>query len=276
VLLAICALAYTAGFAGWAGGASFTGTATAAQRVKLAVHLSPKRLGKGTTIEFSIQISAPGQLVPSPLSGLALRYPARMGLATSGLGRATCTATMLEDRGKAGCPANALMGFGSALLAIPAEGEIVHEPGSISIWMAPVANNDFQLLFYANATAPASEPLVFAGLIEEADAPFGGSLNTQIPPIPWSPESPPASITRFTARIGSQNVTYYRRAGRHEIPYRPEGLRLPHSCPRGGFPFAVTLAFVDGTRTTARAFVPCPGRAARAPSADRRRDAKAR
>jgi hypothetical protein len=261
VLLGICALACVTGvggFAGAAGGASFTGTAAAAQRVKLAVHLSPERLGKGTTIEFSIQISAPGQIVPSPLSGLALRYPARMGLATSGLGRATCTATMLEDRGKAGCPANALMGFGSALLAIPAEGEVVHEPGTISIWMAPIANNQFQLLFYASATAPASEQLVFGGPIEEAGAPFGGNLDTQIPPIPWSPESPPASITRFTARIGPQHVTYYRRAGKHEIPYEPEGLRLPHSCPRGGFPFAVTLAFVDGTRTTARASVPCP------------------
>jgi hypothetical protein len=266
VLLAICALACTAGAAeasGAAGGFGFTGTAADAQRVKLAVHLSPERLGKGTTIEFSIQISAPGLLVPAPLSGLALRYPARMGLATSGLGRATCTAAMLEDRGRGGCPANALMGFGSALLAIGAEGEVVKEPGTISIWMAPIANNQFQLLFYASATAPASEQLVFGGPIEEAGAPFGGNLDTQIPAIPWSPESPPASITRFTARIGPQHVTYYRRAAGHEIPYRPEGLRLPHSCPHGGFPFAVTLKFMDGTSTTARASVPCPRGSAR-------------
>jgi hypothetical protein len=261
VLLGICVLACAAGAAG-ASGYGLTGTAAAAQRVKLAVHLSPEHLGKGTTIEFSIQISAPGQLLPSPLSGLAFRYPARMGLATSGLGRATCTAAILEDRGRGGCPANALMGFGSALLAIQAEGEVVHEPGAISIWMGPVANSEFQLLFYANATAPASEQLVFGGPIEEAGAPFGGNLDTQIPAIPWSPESPPASITRFTARIGPQHVTYYRRAGGREIPYRPEGLRLPHYCPRGGFPFAVTLAFVDGTRANARASVPCPPRSA--------------
>jgi hypothetical protein len=260
VLLGICALACAAG----AGGSGFTSAAAAAQRVKLAVHLSPERLGKSTTIEFSIQISAPGQLLPSPLSRLAFRYPAKMGLATSGLGRATCTAAMLEDRGRGGCPANALMGFGSALLAIPAEGEVVREPGAISIWMGPVANSEFQLLFYANATAPASEQLVFGGLIEEAGAPFGGDLDTQIPPIPWSPEAPPASITRFTARIGPQHVTYYRRAGGGEIPYRPEGLRLPHSCPRGGLPFATTLTFVDGTKPSAGASVPCPRESARA------------
>lgn len=254
VLLGICVLACTAG----AGETGSIGTASAAQRVKLGVRLSPERLGAGTTIEFSTQISASGKLVPSPLSKLDFRYPAKIGLLTSGLGRATCTVAVLERLGKGGCPANALMGFGSALVEIQVGGEIVHEAGVISIWMGPVLNNQFQLLFYASAESPASEQLVFPGLLEEASAPFGGSLNTQIPPIPWNPEAPPASIVRFTARIGPQNVTYYRRASAHEIPYRPEGLRLPHSCPRGGFPFAGSFTFMDGTTTTTRTSVPCP------------------
>ena len=253
-LVGICVLACTAG----AGGTGLIGTASAAQRVKLGVRLSPERLGKGTTIEFSIQVSAPGKLVPSPLSELDFRYPAKIGLLTSGLGRASCTAAILESLGKGGCPANALMGFGSALLAIQVGREVVHEAGVISIWMGPVSNNQLQLLFYASAVTPASEQLVFGGLLEEANPPFGGSLNTQIPPIPWNPEAPPASIARFAARIGSQNVTYYRRAGAREIPYQPEGLRLPHSCPRGGFPFAGTFTFMDGTTTTTRTSVPCP------------------
>jgi hypothetical protein len=242
------------------GGIGSSATASAAQRVKLGVHLSPERLGKGSTIEFSIQISAPGQLVPSPLSELDFRYPAKIGLLTSGLGRASCTAAILEEVGNSGCPANALMGFGSALVEIQAGRQVVHETGAISIWMGPVLDEQFQLLFYANASTPASEQLVFPGLLQEANLPFGGSLNTQIPPIPWNPEAPPASIVRFTARIGPQNVTYYRRAGTREIPYQPEGLRLPHSCPRGGFPFAGTFAFMDGTTATASASVPCPRR----------------
>ena len=253
-LFAICVLACAAG----AGGLGLLGTASAAQRVKLGVRLSPERLGKGTTIEFSIQISAAGKLVPSPLSELDFRYPAKIGLVTSGLGRASCTAAVLEAFGKGGCPANALMGFGSALLEIQVGREVVHEAGVISIWMGPVANEEVQLLFYANAATPASEQLVFGGLLEEADPPFGGSLDTRIPPIPWNPEAPPASIVDFTARIGPQNVTYYRRAGAREIPYRPEGLRLPHSCPRGGFPFEGIFKFIDGTTTTARTSVPCP------------------
>jgi hypothetical protein len=258
VKIGICLLACTAGAAGTAGGARFISTASAAQGVALGVHLSPEHLGMGTTIEFSIQISAPGKLVPSPLSELDFRYPAKIGLLTSGLGRASCTATVLESLGKDGCPANALMGFGSALLAIQVGREVVHEAGVISIWMGPISGEEFQLLFYASAATPASEQLVFGGLLKEAGPPFGGALDTQIPPIPWNPEAPPASIVRFTARIGSQNVTYYRHDGAREIPYQPEGLRLPHSCPAGGFPFAGSFTFMDGTTTTAQAFVPCP------------------
>jgi hypothetical protein len=251
VLVGICVLASTAG-------PGLLSAASAAQRVELGVRLSPERLGAGTTIEFSTQISASGKLVPSPLRKLDFRYPARIGLLTSGLGRASCTATALEELGKRGCPANALVGLGSALLAIQVGREVVHEVGVISIWMGPVFNDEFQLLFYASAVRPVSEQLVFGGLLEEADPPFGGSLDTQIPAIPWNPEAPPASIVRFTARIGPHNITYYRRVGAREIPYRPEGLRLPHFCPRGGFPFAGTFTFMDGTTTTTQTSVPCP------------------
>jgi hypothetical protein len=263
MLVVICALA-CAGVAAGAGGADFLSTASAAQSVKLEVHLSPERLGAGATIEFSTQISAPDKLVPSPLSELDFRYPAKIGLLTSGLGRASCSAAVLEHLGEIGCPANALMGFGSALIEIQVGAEVVHETGVLSIWMGPVADEELQLLFYASAVTPASEQLVFPGLLEEAGPPFGGSLNTRIPPIPWNPEAPPASIVRFSARIGPRNLTYYRRAGAREIPYRPEGLRLPHSCPPGGFPFAGTFVFVDGTSTTTQTSVPCPRHAARA------------
>jgi hypothetical protein len=244
-----------AGATGGAGGAGFP---AAAQSVRLGVRLSPERLGAGTTIEFSTRISAPSRRVPSPLTELALRYPAKIGLLTSGLGRANCSAAILETLGEGGCPANALMGFGSALVEIQAGQEVVKEAGLISIWNGPVLNDELQLLFYARAVTPASEQLVFGGLLEEAGPPFGGSLNAKIPLIPWNPEAPPASIARFTVRIGPRNVTYYRRAGGREIPYHPEGLRLPHLCPRGGFPFAATFTFLDGTSAAARTSVPCP------------------
>jgi hypothetical protein len=253
---AICLLACIAGAAGH----GLTGTASAAQRVQLGVRLTPERLGAGTTIEFSTRISATDRRVPSPLAGLALRYPAKMGLLTSGLGRANCSAQILETLGEGGCPANALMGFGGALVEIQAGKEVVKEAGRISIWNGPVLNEELQLLFYARAVTPASEQLIFAGLLEEAAAPFGGSLNTTIPPIPWNPEAPPASIARFDVRIGGKKVVYYRHSGGREIPYRPEGLRLPHLCPRGGFPFAAVFTFMDGTSAAARTSVPCPRR----------------
>ncbi len=250
-----------AGVANGSGGAGKTGfAAAAAQNVRLRVRLSPERLGAGTTIEFSTEISAPGRRVPSPLAGLDLRYPAKIGLLTSGLGRANCSAATLETLGERGCPANSLMGFGSALIEIQVGQEVVREAGLISIWNGPVSNEQLQLLFYARAVTPANEQLVFGGLLGEAGPPFGGSLNTEIPPIPWNPEAPPASIARFTVRIGPMNVTYYRRAGGRQIPYHPEGLRLPHLCPRGGFPFAAVFKFIDGTSAASRTSVPCPRR----------------
>jgi hypothetical protein len=269
-LCAISLLACMVG-AGRAGGTGFSGTAAAvatdlprapaaAQNVRLRVRLSPERLGAGTTIEFSTAISAPGGHVPSPLTGLDLRYPAKIGLLTSGLGRANCSTATLETLGERGCPANALMGFGSALLEIQADHVVVKEAGLISIWNGPVFDEQLQLLFYARAVTPANEQLVFGGLLGEADPPFGGSLNTAIPPIPWNPEAPPASISRFTVRIGPKNIVYYRRGGGREIPYHPEGLRLPHLCPRGGFPFAAVFTFMDGTSATTRTSVPCPRR----------------
>lgn len=40
--------------------------------------------------------------------------------------------------------------------------------------------------------------------------------------------------------------------------------RAPRACPRGGFPFAVSVSFQDGERTSARTTVPCPARTPRA------------
>ncbi len=271
VLLGICALACAGGAGGGgAGGLGLTNafgvgarTASAAQRVKLSVHLSPERLGKGTTIEFSIQISAPGKLVPSPLRELDLQYPQKIGLLQSGLGRASCTAAALENLGKGGCPANALMGFGSALVEIQVGQEVVHEAGAISIWMGPVLNEEFQLLFYANAVTPASEYLVFGGLLEEADPPFGGSLDTHIPSIPWSPEAPPRR-SRASPRASDR--------GTSPTTGAPVTARSP-TAPKGCACRTPVRAAAFRSRALSRSWTarpPPPGRPFRAPGARHR------
>lgn len=232
----------------------------AAPQVNLAVNLTPERLGQGTTIEFTFAVAAAPGRVPPPLTAVDLRYPAHIGLIDSGLGLATCSQTTLEVLGPEGCPPDSLMGHGSALVEIPIGPEVLGETGHITTWLAPVQDGHLALLFYADGQSPIAAQLIFTSQVLEADRPYGGSLNTTIPPIPSLPDGPYVAVTQMRATIGSEGITYYARAHGRVIPYRPDGLRLPHVCPHGGFPFAATFAFLDGTHASARTRVPCPGR----------------
>ena len=66
-----------------------------------------------------------------------LRYPENLGVATSGLGLATCTAARLEASGPDDCPADSVMGIGNAIAEFPIGPEIVHESAPVSIFRAP-------------------------------------------------------------------------------------------------------------------------------------------
>jgi hypothetical protein len=235
-----------------------TGLARAGSTVKLSVALTPERLGAGTTIEFGFYISSPDGGVPPPLTALDLRYPANIGLITSGLGLETCEAAALEARGPAGCPPDALMGYGKALVEMPLAGTILQESAYITTWMAPIRNGHLQLLFYAEGREPVYAELTLTSAVLEASAPYGGRLYTNIPEIPNIAEAPPPSLVEMQSTIGPKHVTYYERAHGKTIAYTPIGLRLPRTCPPGGFPFAAAFAFRDGTHAQATTSVPCP------------------
>lgn len=249
--------------------ASQAQAAPATKPVSLSVRLTPERLGAGTTIDFTFRIAGQRGRVPPPLTGVDLFYPINMGLINSGLGLATCAPMTLETLGPLGCPPDSLMGRGTALVEIPIGPVIVSETGHITTWLAPVEDGHLALLFYAEGETPISAQLIFTSQVLEAPAPYGGSLDTIIPPIPSLPEGPYAEVVQMHATIGSQGVTYYTHVHGRRIPYHPDGLRLPHTCPRGGFPFAARFAFLDGTRSSARTRVPCPASrsARRAPTA---------
>jgi len=230
--------------------------ATASQSAKLNVALKPERLGGRTTIIFTFHIITHHQPVPTPVVGVSLFYPANIGLVTSGLGLETCAPAQLETQGR--CPPNSLMGYGSALVELPFGADIIQEEGHITTWMAPIQNGQLALLFYAEAPTPVSAELIFTGRLLPAPAPYGGQLTTSIPVIRTLPEAPDASVVRLTATIGPMNITYYAWFRGKRIPYHPNGLQLPETCSRGGFPFAATFTFIDGTQATARTAVPCP------------------
>jgi hypothetical protein len=233
--------------------------ARAAQTVKLETSFNPNRLGARTTIEFGFQVhSTIPRRAPSPVTDVDLHLPAGLGLATSTLGLANCDPQALIVGGVTGCPANARIGFGSAIVAVPAEGEPVEEEGSLTALVGPPNSEHLEVLFYAEGHSPVFAQLVFPGHILEDNLPFSGRLDTVIPLIPTWPGGPDVAVTRMTSTIGPRGLTYYRHVRGKFVPFHPRGIAVPKRCPRRGFPFRVDIAFMDGTHQAATSAVPCP------------------
>lgn len=233
--------------------------ALAAQTVKLESSFSPDRLGARTTIEFGFQVhSTNPRRAPLPVTDVDLHLPAGLGLATSTLGLANCEPAALIVGGVSGCPANARIGFGSALVAVPAEGEPIHEEGSLTAFVGPPNNEHLEVLFYAEGRSPVFAQLVFPGRLLDDDPPFSGRLDTAIPLIPTWPGGPDVAVTSMTSTIGPRGLTYYRHVHGEIVPFHPRGIAVPKRCPRRGFPFRVDLTFTDGTQQSATSAVPCP------------------
>ena len=194
------------------------------------------------------------------MTNVDLHLPAGLGLATSTLGLANCNPAALLARGLGGCPANARIGFGSALVAVPAEGEPVEEAGSLTALVGPPNSEHLEVLFYAEGHSPVFAQLVFPGHILSDNPPFSGRLDTTIPLIPTWPGGPDVAVTRMTSTIGPRGLTYYRRVHGGIVPFHPRGIAVPKRCPRRGFPFRADITFLDGTHQSAASAVPCPAR----------------
>ena len=191
---------------------------------------------------------------PAALSSMKLAYPANLGLATSGLGVASCSPAELEAAGGEACPANSRMGYGSAIVELPLKIETVKEHISLEVFAAPSPDGYLHVIVYASGTFPVYAQVLLSGVL------LRGRLNIVVPPIPSFPEAPYVVMTQMQLTLGG-NLTYYERSAGKLIPYRPPGVGLPTRCPRGGFPFAATFGFIGGGRASARTSVPCPGAA---------------
>jgi hypothetical protein len=237
-----------------------TTPARSAPTVRLSAALTPEQLGAGTTIHFAFTVTGQTSRTPVPIREIDLLYPANLGIATSGLGLSTCSATTLEIEGPPGCPPNSVIGYGSALVEVPFGPETLQETTRTTTFMAPVQNGRLGLLFYADGESPVSAQLVFPGLVLPAAVPFGGDLNATLPLVPSVPEAPDASLVKLTTTLGPSHITYYEYRRGRVIPYHPRGILLPRLCPPGGFRFAARFAFNDGSSASARTTVGCPRR----------------
>lgn len=231
----------------------------AAQTVTLQTSFDPDRLGARTTIEFGFHVhSTIPKRAPSPVTDVDLHLPAGLGLGTSTLGLANCDPQSLIAGGVEGCPANARIGFGSATVDVPAEGEPIEEAGGITALVGPPNGEHLEVLFYAEGQSPVFAQLVFPGHVLEDDPPFSGRLDTAIPLIPTWPGGPDVAVTSMTSTIGPRGLTYFRHVGAKVVPFHPRGIAVPARCPRGGFPFRADITFMDGTHETATSAVRCP------------------
>ena len=231
--------------------------AGAVPTVTLKAGLRPEWLGAGTTIKFAFSIDY-GQETPSPLTDMELRYPADLGIGTSGLGLTTCRAELLEAHGPPGCPSTSVMGYGSGLVEVPFGDGLIREGVRLTTFMATLHAGHIALLFYAAAPGPISAEILFYGIVPPAPRPFGGDLATAVPLVPTLPGAPDAVLAKFSTTLGPERIRYWEYNRGYYIPYHPRGIQLPRRCPRGGFQFAAAFTFEDGAHAHAHAVVPCP------------------
>jgi hypothetical protein len=235
-------------------------SAAAREVVRLQTGLHPNRLGASTTIEFGVAVNSTNSRVPSPVRNIVVRFPAGMNANVSELGLGICEPSRLMSEGPEGCPHNSIVGFGTAVSEVEVEGGILPESANVTTFFGP-PKTDNEVLFYAWGHSPVEAGLVFSGQLrkENGVSEFGSAMETDVPLVPTWPEGPDVALTHFESTVGPDNLTYYvHNHGKIEA-FRPRGIAVPTTCPRGGFRFAVELSFIDGTKASARSRVHCPG-----------------
>lgn len=232
----------------------------ARQAVSLTAAFTPDRLGARTTMEFGVRVTAPNGAIPSPAIRMQLAYPANLGIANSGLGLGVCEASLLMSDGPAACPSNSRIGLGNATVEVPFSPTVVRERARITVFAAPVQDGALGMLLVATASSPIIAELLLPARTIAAAAPFGGSLDTAFPVVPTVPEGSHVAVVQFHVTLGPRHITYVEHIHGRTVRYRPQGLRLPVRCPKGGFPFKVEMTFEDGTQARATTVAKCPSR----------------
>jgi hypothetical protein len=249
-LCAACALAFT------------SASALAVPRVTLHAAFNPERLGQSTTVNLRIQVAPGAEPIPPPLVQAQVRYPAGLDPQLSGLGIDECTAATLETAGIDGCPVDSVMGEGQAIAEFLIAHRIVREVADITAVRTTEQEGHLTMLMYVYDETAVSAQLILTGQLLPAAGPFAGLLDIHLPLLQSLPGTPDVSVAEIQLGLGPESLTYSENIAGKMVHYIPEGIDLPKHCPRGGFPFAVTLGFADGSHAQARTAVPCPRGAA--------------
>ena len=253
-VLGVCALGLLA---------SPPASALAAPKVTLHARFNPERLGLSTTVDLRILIAPGDEQIPPPLTEAEVRYPAGLDPELSGLGIDECTAQALEAAGIGACPPDSIMGDGQAIAEFLIGHHIVREVASLTAVRTTEKEGHLTMLMYLYDETAVSTQLILTSRVLPADGPFAGDLDIQVPLLQSIVGAPDVSVAEIQLGLGPESLTYSELLAGKLTHYIPEGITLPKRCPRGGFPFAVTLGFADGTHASARTAVACPGGAGR-------------
>lgn len=220
--------------------------AASAEEASVALHASfaPDRLGASTAFTLALDFSAGSEAVPPPLRTVAVELPA--GLRINMTGVAICAPARLRSRGPSGCPSSSLVGRGHALLDVHAGTEAIDEEATIWVLRGPQHGGLPSFEIFGQGYTPLYQSAVSPELLEAASGPYGYRTVTSVPPIPTLMYEPNASFASLSLTFGGKRAA------------RPGAISAPRSCPAGGFPFAVQVAFANGASASSSTTVACP------------------
>jgi hypothetical protein len=247
-----------------------TGVATAAATpvarpsARLAITFAKDAVpGRATALHVRLRIDLRRQ--PSPVTQVNLRYPASLGITTSGLGVDQCIrpqrdfeAVVIKLTGRLDCPQNAVMALGKATGEIRFDDRRVsREVGAVTVLAGGLDRGRLRLVTLIEGINPIGARLAYSGEVGSAPKPYGGDLTFRIRQIPprWNAT---IALSDLDVAFGSPRIVYNAVTGGESVRYRPEGVLLPRLCPGSGFPFSGKLAFADGSEAALRATAPCP------------------
>jgi len=231
--------------------------AFASETFTITSYFTPDKLGAPTNLSASAVFATDGG-VPTPVGHVLAYGPAGLGVDVSGAG--TCQKAMLEQNGPSGCPADSRIGFGGGRGLVEIAKEFIKEPYTLDFFLAPKENGHLAFLIYAQGTSPVSLELVILAKEVHGPKPYGLGVEFEVPPIPTLPGAAYASIETNYLTIGSQKVAYYHTVHGKQKLVHVKGLIVPKTCPKGGFPFKVTISYLDGSSSTDTYTAPCPGK----------------
>jgi hypothetical protein len=231
--------------------------AFASESFTTKIYFTPDKLGAPANLSATTVFALQGTTVPTPIGHVLAYGPAGLEVDVAGTG--TCQKALLEQKGPSGCPADSRIGFGGGLGLVEIAKEFIKEPYTLDFFVAPKENGHLAFLIYAQGNNPVSvELVILAKEVQAGPKPYGIGFEFNIPPIPTLPGAAYASVETNYFTIGSQHAAYYHTVAGKQKLVHVKGLIIPKTCPKGGFPFKVTVNFLDGTSATDTYAAPCP------------------